>query len=286
MPGCFWQNGDTVARLCDLDSMHILLTNDDGIFAPGLVALYRPLTTMGSVSVVAPLEGWSGAGHGITLHEPLTVNQVDVGGLFSGLAVEGSPADCVKLAIKELRDKPFDLVVAGINNGANVGINVYYSGTVAAAIEAAFSRIPSVAVSLAHEPEMNYSAAAKFAIEVIGKLLPLAKGDVVNLNIPPLSLGEPKGIRVVPQGTSGLDEHYVPQASTPGQTAFQLSGAAYREETTPTDTTVLVEGYITVTALSADLTDHHKTSILASRLDGAAIHPPASGNSRRSKRAK
>ncbi len=253
--------------------MHILLTNDDGILAPGLAALYPALSALGTVSVVAPLEGWSGAGHGITLHEPLTCSEVDVGGLFTGLAVHGSPADCVKLAVKELRDKPFDLVVAGINNGANVGINVYYSGTVAAAIEAAFLRIPSVAVSLAHEPEMDYHTAARLALAVIGKLLPLARGDVVNINVPPLSLGHPKGIRVVPQGTSGLDEHYVPQASTPGLTTFQLSGGTYRQETDPVDTSALVEGYITVTALSADLTDHRKTGILAARLNGT----PAEG---------
>jgi 5'-nucleotidase len=250
--------------------MHILLTNDDGIFAPGLAALYQPLSALGTVTVVAPLDGRSGAGHSITLSEPLTCSQVDVGGLFSGLAVHGSPADCVKMAVKQPQEKPFDLVVAGINNGANVGINVYYSGTVGAAIEAAFLQIPSVAVSLAHEVEMDYGAAAEIAIDVINKLLPLARGDIINVNIPLLSLGQPKGIRVVPQGTSGLDEHYVPQAGPPGQTAFQLSGGAYRPETTPVDTSALVEGHITVTALSADLTDHKKTSVLALRLDGAA----------------
>jgi 5'-nucleotidase len=251
-------------------SMHILLTNDDGILAPGLAALYQPLSVLGTVSVVAPFECWSGAGHGITLHEPLTCSEVDAGGLFTGLAVHGSPADCVKLAVNQSRDKPFDLVVAGINNGANVGINVYYSGTVAAAIEAAFLRIPSVAMSLVHEAQMDYGAAAQFAIGVMRKLMPLTRGDVVNINIPMLSLGRPKGVRVVPQGTSGLDEHYIAEASSPGLTTFQLAGGTYREEASPADTTTLSEGFITVTALSADLTDHKRTGVLASHLNGAA----------------
>ena len=250
--------------------MHILLTNDDGILAPGLAALYQPLSALGTVSVVAPFECFSGAGHCITLHEPLTCNEVEVGDLFTGLAVHGSPADCVKLAVNQSRDRPFDLVVSGINNGANVGINVYYSGTVAAAIEAAFLRIPSVAVSLVHEPGMDYDSAAQSALGVMQKLMPLAKGDIVNINIPLLSRGQPKGIRVVPQGTSGLDEHYIPQAQSLGLTTFQLAGGTYREEASPADTTTLSEGYITVTALSADLTDHKKTSVLASRLNGAA----------------
>ncbi len=260
--------------------MHILLTNDDGILAPGLAALYEPLSALGTVAVVAPFECFSGAGHCITLHEPLTCTEVEVAGLFTGLAVHGSPADCVKLAVNQSRDKPFDLVVSGINNGANVGINVYYSGTVAAAMEAAFLRIPSVAVSLVHEPQMNYGAAARFALGVMQKLMPLAKGDVVNINVPMLSQGQPKGIRVVPQGTSGLDEHYIQQARTPGLTTFQLAGGTYREEASPADTTTLAEGYITVTALSADLTDHSRTRALACRLDGAggagtATNPPS-----------
>jgi 5'-nucleotidase len=238
--------------------------------APGLAALYQPLSALGTVSVVAPFECFSGAGHCITLHEPLGCSEVEVAGLFTGLAVHGSPADCVKLAVNQSRDKPFDLVVSGINNGANVGINVYYSGTVAAAIEAAFLRIPSVAMSLVHEPEMDYASAAQYAIGVVQKLMPLAKGDVVNVNVPQLSQGRPKGIRVVPQGTSGLDEHYIPQAKTPGLTTFQLAGGTYREEASPADTTTLSEGYITVTALSADLTDYQRTRMLASRLDGAA----------------
>ncbi len=122
--------------------MRILLTNDDGIFAPGLAAIYKQLVELGTVTVVAPTECWSGASHSITFAEPLACTKVEIKGLFTGFGVQGSPADCVKLASMQLHDGPIDLVVAGINCGANVGINVYYSGTVAAAWRPPFCGSP------------------------------------------------------------------------------------------------------------------------------------------------
>ena len=107
--------------------MNILLTNDDGIFASGLAAIYKELVKMGNVTVVAPSDGQSGASHSITFSQPLVCNKVDINGRFTGFSVQGSPADCVKLAVMELHKNPIDLLVAGINNGANAGINVYYS---------------------------------------------------------------------------------------------------------------------------------------------------------------
>jgi len=249
--------------------MQILLTNDDGIFAPGLAALYRRLTDLGDVMVVAPIESRSGASHSVTFFEPLACNKVDINGLFTGFSVRGSPADCVKLAHMQLREDPIDLVVAGINNGANVGINVYYSGTVAAAMEAAFLRIPSVAVSLACERDMDFDRAAQEALGVITKLMPLRSGDVINVNIPLLSRGEPKGVRVVPQATSGFHEYYVPQDNGPRESLFQLAGGAHREEAGPTDTTALEEGFVTITPLLADMTDHDKTNALKTRIEGS-----------------
>jgi len=248
--------------------MRILLTNDDGIFAPGLAALYRQLTALGDVSVVAPLDSWSGAGHSITFHEPLACNKMEVGGLFTGFGVQGSPADCVKLASMQLHDGPIDLVVAGINYGANVGINVYYSGTVAAAMEAAFLRIPSVAISVAAEEQTDFDKAAEYAVGVLKKLLPLQSGDVMNINIPLLSLGPPKGLRVVPQATSGFNEYYVPHMNDLSEIVFRLAGGAHRAETAPADTTMLAEGFITVTPLLPDMTDHQKTLALRARLNG------------------
>ena len=242
--------------------MRILLTNDDGIFAPGLAAIYKELTKLGDVMVVAPSDGQSGASHSITFFEPLTCNKVDIEGRFTGYSVQGSPADCVKLASIQLTDKPFDLLISGINNGANVGINVYYSGTVAAAMEGAFLQIPSVAMSLAWDESNDFKAAADYCIKVLKKLMPIKTGYVININIPQLSKGEPKGIRVVPQSTEGFHEHYITRKNEQGQTVFQLAGGTHRIEESLADTTSLVEGYITVTALAHDMTDHEKTSRL------------------------
>ena len=253
--------------------MRIVLTNDDGIFAPGLAAIYKQLVKVGSVSVVAPIESWSGSSHSVSFHNAVACTKVDVNGLFSGFSVQGSPADCVKLASMQLHEGPIDLVVAGINNGANAGINVYYSGTVAAAMEAAFLRIPSVAMSLSFDEKMEFDRAAGYCIEILRKMLPLSAGDVININIPMLSLGPPKGIRVVPQSTSGLHEYYVVQKTGSGEETFQLAGGKYRDDEEPTDTTSLDEGFITITALAPDMTDHKKTDRLRSRFQDPAVLP-------------
>lgn len=239
--------------------MQILLTNDDGIFAPGLAAMYKELVKMGDVTVVAPAVSRSGASHSITYSRPLVCNKVDINGQFTGFSVHGSPADCVKLAVMQLHKGPIDLLVAGINNGANAGINVYYSGTVAAAMEGAFLKIPAVALSLSFEEQMDFEKAAHHCAIILKKLLPIEKGDVINVNIPHLSKGEPKGIRVVPQSSRGFDEYYICQKNEQGQTVFQLAGESHSVDGTPTDTTSLEEGYVTITALASDMTDHKTT---------------------------
>ncbi len=242
--------------------MQILLTNDDGIFAPGLAAIYKELIELGDVMVVAPADSRSGASHSITFAQPLVCNKVDINGRFNGFSVQGSPADCVKLAVMQLCDGPIDLLVAGINNGANAGINIYYSGTVAAAMEAAFLKIPAVSMSLAVEglgTPPDFEKAAKHCAKILKKLMPLKSGEVININIPQLSKGEPKGIRVVPQSTEGFHEYYIRQKNEQGQTVFQLAGGLHRDEQSPTDTTSLADGFITITALAPGMTHHEKT---------------------------
>ena len=239
--------------------MNILLTNDDGIFAPGLAAIYKELLKIGHVTVVAPSDGQSGASHSITFSEPLVCNKVDITGRFTGFSVQGSPADCVKLAAMELHKGPIDLLVAGINNGANAGINVYYSGTVAAAMEGAFLKIPAVAMSLAVDEHMEYEQAAGYCVEILQQLMPVEKGNVININIPELSKGRPRGVRIVPQSSKGFNEYYIQQQNEQGQTVYQLAGDPHVADEIPTDTTSLVEGFITVTALIPDMTDHRKT---------------------------
>src|SRR5438105_1887976 len=191
----------------------ILLTNDDGITAPGLVAMYRKLADMSDVQVVAPETVQSATGHGITLSQPLLTSKVDVENAFTGTAVAGSPADCVKLAISQLTPRRPDLVISGINAGANVGINVVYSGTVAAAIEAAFLGLPSIAVSLhlKNDVPIDMPRAAKFAREVIEQILRagISAGEVITVNIPGLRADEkPAGVKVVRQCTQPWVDTY------------------------------------------------------------------------------
>jgi 5'-nucleotidase len=182
--------------------------------------------------------------------------------------VEGSPADCVKLAVMQLHEGPIDLLVAGINNGANAGINIYYSGTVAAAMEGVFLKIPSVAMSLCFEEKehMDFEKSAQYCAKILKKLMPVKKGNVININIPQLSKGEPKGVRIVPQSSKGFDEYYIRQKNEQGQTVFQLAGTCHTVDGEPTDTASLEEGYITITVLARDMTDHRKTHELEKHL--------------------
>ena len=244
--------------------MHILLTNDDGIFAPGLAALYKRLTRLGNVTVAAPSDVRSGAGHSITLAE-ITCEYVDIMGKFAGFSVDGSPADCVKLALNELLkpNETVDLVVSGMNHGANVGINVFYSGTVAGAIEGAFYNLPAIAISAAMDDPFDVEQAAEYAFDVIRQLQDLPGGKVANVNIPQLSKGSPKGLLVVPQSTSGFEEFY-DRSGAGDQTVYRLSGGAHRDDRNGlrTDTIALEAGYITVTALRDDLTDAMTNELL------------------------
>src|SRR5918911_2618790 len=174
--------------------MRILLTNDDGIYAPGLRALRPELQKLGEVTVVAPASEQSAVGHSITLLTPLIVQELrDEQGRFLGWAVEGKPADCVKVALLELMPEPPDFVVSGLNAGSNAGINVLYSGTVAAAIEGAFFQRTSVAVSLEYsKPKpLDFGRAAGLARQVIEQILAARPpaGSLFNVNIPSLEKG-------------------------------------------------------------------------------------------------
>jgi len=236
--------------------MNILLTNDDGITAPGIAAAYKELVKLGNVTVVAPSDRMSGAGHSITVFEPLGCEKIEVAGLFEGFSVNGSPADCVKLALMELCPQRPDIVVSGVNHGANVGINVYYSGTVAAAMEAAFYRVPAVALSYAYEEPPDFATAAKYAVDAFDKVKNLNLSAVININIPKLSAGKPKGVKIVPQSTMGFDEHYIKQTNADGGLLYQLAGGDHRDIDIPCDTLALIDGFITITTLGFDMTDY------------------------------
>lgn len=239
----------------------ILLTNDDGIRAPGIVALYRELVKLGDVHVVAPETVQSATGHGITLTTPLLTQKVVVENGFTGVAVAGRPADCVKLAVAQLLPRRPDLVVSGMNAGANVGINVLYSGTVAAAIEAAFLGLPSVAVSLYLRSEIpvDFARPCHFARQTIEQILSagLAPGKCVSINVPPLRPDEsPAGVRVARQCVRAWTDDYDRRQDPRGRDYFWNS-SVFRLGPTEDDTDVaaLRDRYVTVTPLQFDLTD-------------------------------
>ena len=242
--------------------MRILLTNDDGIYAPGLQAMRKELLKLGNVVVCAPATEQSAAGHSVTLLSPLIVQEVlDDEKQFLGWAVEGRPADCVKLALVELLREPPDLVVSGLNAGSNAGINVLYSGTVAAAIEGAFFRLTAVAVSQAYgKPKaVDFASGAATARQVIEEILEAKPepGSLFNVNIPRQELGPPKGLKVLPQNVSSYQESFVRNVDPRGRTYYWL-GADYGcpDPHPDTDETALAEGYITLTPLQFDLTHH------------------------------
>jgi len=241
--------------------MRILLTNDDGVYAPGLRALRTELQRLGDVTVVAPASEQSAAGHSITVLTPLLVQEVlDEEGRPLGWAVEGRPADCVKLALQELLPEPPDLIVSGLNAGSNAGINVLYSGTVAAAIEGAFFKRTSIAVSLEYTTKpkaMDFSRAAEVARRVVEQIQankPVT-GSLFNVNIPSLDKGPIRGIRVVPQNIAPYVESYDRRIDPRGRVYFWSSPDFHCPDPHPdTDVTSMAEGFITVTPLQFNLT--------------------------------
>jgi len=243
--------------------VQILLTNDDGIYAPGLAALERQLRKMGTVTVVAPLTEQSGVGHSITYLTPLMARKVfDDTGNQRGWAVEGSPADCVKLAVSELCPQRPDLVVSGINSGLNAGINVLYSGTVAAAIEGAFFGINSVAVSLEFDEHARYDQAAQQAAAIIQQILDQQKpqAQLFNLNIPNAALDNQAEVHVVPVATAPWGEDFEERRDPRGRKYYWATGMQPDPPSdTETDLSAIRAGHITLTPLQFDMT--HRASL-------------------------
>lgn len=240
------------------DTRNILLTNDDGIFAPGLAAMHAAIQRLGDVQVVAPASEQSGVSHSITYLEPLIIDEVFHGDQLFGRAVGGSPADCVKAAMLELCDPVPDLVVSGINSGVNAGINVLYSGTVAAAIEGAFFGVTSIAVSLSTETRPDYEQTAEKAVRLIEQLLAQEPptGSLWNINFPPGREDWPRGVRVVPMGLERYREQLEKRIDPRGR-SYYWSGL-HPEQHPPSeahsDVASLAEGYVTITPLNFDLT--------------------------------
>jgi 5'-nucleotidase len=246
--------------------MNVLLTNDDGIYAKGLWALYDSLAKSHQVSVVAPDRERSAIGHAITLHQPLRATRFSLNGEYGGYAVDGTPADCVKLGILEILPSRPDLVVSGINPGANVGANINYSGTVAAAKEAALCGTIGIAVSIAGPGVDFYEDAALFVARlsetVYKKGLPF--GTFLNVNLPNLPLQEIAGVRISRQGVEVLAE-YVEKRLDPRNRTYYWQGEDRQSfgNDPRVDGVALAQNFISITPVKCDMTDYRVMENLA-----------------------
>ncbi|MEM4248502.1 MAG: 5'/3'-nucleotidase SurE [Candidatus Nanoarchaeia archaeon] len=238
--------------------MRILLTNDDGINAEGLLALYDELSKMADVMVVAPDSERSAVGHGITIYDPLRVKEFYRNGKLIGYSSSGTPADCVKLGVSTLMDSRPDLVISGINAGPNVGVNVLYSGTVSGAMEGALLGIPSMAVSLASWTSHDYAFAAHEAGILVNDILnlKLPRGTLLNVNIPDLSQKNYAGEKITFQSKVAWTDRYEQRTDPGNRRYYWLNGEPndmlYEEGS---DAKAIQDGYVSITPLHCDMTD-------------------------------
>ncbi|MCB2204842.1 5'/3'-nucleotidase SurE [bacterium] len=237
----------------------ILVSNDDGYDSPGIYALAMALRAIADIVVVAPATQQSAVGHAITVQTPLRARPIQRGRHFSGWAVEGTPADSVKLGVSTLLKRKPDLVVSGINHGMNTSVNVIYSGTVSAATEGAVLGIPAIAFSLAsHSLKADMRAAATFARKMSAEVLKngLPKGTLLNVNVPAVPPDEIQGVALTKQGRSWWDDGFEARRDPVGRDYYWLVGEYVWDETPDVDDAALRKNMISVTPLHYSLTDH------------------------------
>ena len=258
---------DAYPPLKNLKKCRILVSNDDGIGAPGLEVLERIARTLSDdVWVVAPEHEQSGAGHSLTLHSPLRIREVSA----KRFAVSGTPTDAVLLGVKTIlpKNKKIDLVLSGVNRGANLAEDVTYSGTIAAAMEGTLLNIRSIALSQAivNGEAVKWQVAEKFAPGIIQKLVTVdwPAGRLMNVNFPNLAASKVKGVRIAPQGRRKIGEKIEKRLDPRGRPYYWIGGewGEKRGEMPGTDVALLVEGYITATALCMDLTDYKALEVI------------------------
>jgi 5'-nucleotidase len=252
--------------------MKTLLTNDDGVYAGGLLALYDRFSENHDVTIIAPDQERSAVGHGLTIHSPLRIKKINACLKVNGYAVSGTPADCIKLGILNLLDQRPDIVISGINPGANVGININYSGTAAAAREAALFGIPAIAVSIQGFATDYYADAAAFTEQLSLKMMRhgLPRGTFLNVNIPDLPLDKTKGVIISRQGDSVLDEYFDKRTDTRKRSYYwhgcdPPAGGEFRE----IDENAVLNNFISITPVRCDMTDYRLLDALQTwNLDG------------------
>lgn len=246
----------------------ILVTNDDGIISPGIRALVEVMIKFGDVTVVAPDSPQSGMGHAITIHEPLRLQKVEV---FEDLGINsyqctGTPVDCVKIATDKIFHRKPDLCVSGINHGSNASINVIYSGTMSAAMEAAIDGIPAIGFSLLDfSYDADFSAAKVFVEKIVRNLLNvgLTSDALLNVNIPKLPLEKIKGMKICRQGISKWEEEFDERRDPSGKSYYWLTGNfVNRDQGEDTDIWALENGYVSIVPVQFDLTHYHAMAFI------------------------
>lgn len=248
--------------------LHILLTNDDGIYAPGIAALHKALRGLGTISVVAPMAEQSAVGHSITLAHPLRTFEAMRRGRFFGFGVSGAPADCVKLAVLELLKRPVDLVVSGINLGSNAGVNALYSGTVAAAVEGVMLGIPSIAVSLEFSERPDFEGVAGITRRLIARLIRygLRREMLLNVNVPAIPVSQIKGIKITRQSCRMWPEGFERRTDPRGVHYYWIKPWGNNgQDEAGTDVRALQEGYVAITPMQYDMTNPKLLEELGSR---------------------
>jgi 5'-nucleotidase len=239
--------------------MRVLLTNDDGVASPGLLALTRAMKNVAETFVVAPVEERSAASHAITIHKPLRVTPAVVGDTgVAAWATNGTPADCIVLGLLDLLASPPDVVISGINVGANLGMDLIYSGTVSAAVEAALFGIAAVAISVAAFKDIHWDVAAAFAADLVQAVArhSLPPDTFLNVNIPNLPAAEIRGVEVTRQSSRRYVTRLERRSDPRGRDYYWIGGSPEGEEGVPgTDTRAVAEGWISVTPLRLDMTD-------------------------------
>lgn len=246
--------------------MRILLSNDDGVYAPGLAVLAESLREIADIDVVAPDRNRSGASNSLTLHNPIRIQRLENG----FISVEGTPTDCVHLALTGLLDKQPDMVVAGINAGANLGDDVLYSGTVAAATEGRFLGLPAVAISLTGREFRHYQTAGEVAKRLVKKvhLLDLPGQIILNVNVPDIPMHILQGLEVTRLGTRHCAEPTIQQKDPRGQPIYWVGPPGAEQDAGPgSDFYAINSGKVSVTPLKIDLTHYDSLKRLAGWID-------------------
>jgi len=245
--------------------LKILISNDDGIDAPGIAALFEHLSRIGTVTVAAPPQNMSGASHSVTSQDPIFVTESEKNG-SKWYVVKATPASCIRLALESLLKEPPDFVITGINRGENMGTVTFYSATNSAAREAAFKGIPAIAVNLARGQNMDYGPAAEFIVDLVRALKdkPMKPGTFLNVNVPNLPKDQIKGVMVAPQDLRAPIEFYEKGVNPSGQVYYWNSYKHHEPGTDKTDVWALRNGYITITPFQIDQTDRGEAKALES----------------------